>query len=69
MHEQFGSVGAARGESVHWPRHFGRLAPWARVDPSTGSRGPPEPPPSGRRSMGESALTEQLGAPLRGARR
>eukprot|EP00969_Alexandrium_andersonii_P297473 13147348-Alexandrium_andersonii.AAC.1 len=28
---------------------------------------PSEPPPNGRRTIGESALTERLGAPLRGA--
>eukprot|EP00969_Alexandrium_andersonii_P078322 3453652-Alexandrium_andersonii.AAC.1 len=31
------------------------------------TRGPPEPPPHRRGTMGESAPTERLGAPLRGA--
>eukprot|EP00969_Alexandrium_andersonii_P195189 8622604-Alexandrium_andersonii.AAC.1 len=50
-------------KSVRWPRHYRRLAPWARAGPSAEAHwAPSEPPPSRRCAMGESAVTERFGA-------
>eukprot|EP00969_Alexandrium_andersonii_P338271 14949426-Alexandrium_andersonii.AAC.1 len=49
---------ATRGQAERRPHHSGRLTPWARIEPlQRGPLAPPpsQPPPDGRRAIGENA--------------